>query len=178
MNVTHLPYTLRFGVAPAMSAKPDTTFWGSKPCNATREIQKACGMLPDHRLHLAASNELQEAIDKHSVHSRQPKARNAFNHIRGAQHGNSHIFRTSLVEGLPPEKVSVYSDGSYRDPKSHYLGLLGLGVWWPDRCLKNQRRQRYIFSRMPHRHKGQLNQDRTGRCSRSTQCQCSNSPWN
>ena len=129
---------MRFGVAPAMSAKPDTTFWGSEPANAPKDIKKACGMYHDHRLHLAATNELQDAINQHSTHSKQPKARMVFNHIRGAKHNDLHKFQTQQVHGEPPEKVNVYSDGSCTDPKSHHYGLLGFGVWWPGRNLQAQ----------------------------------------
>lgn len=37
------------------------------------------------------------------------------------------------THGKAPEEPNVYADGSHKQPKSRYYGLLGYGVFWPNR---------------------------------------------
>ena len=42
------------------------------------------------------------------------------------------------VEGKPPDKPNVYSDGSVKNPKSTHWQIGGVGVWWPDRRITTE----------------------------------------
>ena len=38
---------------------------------------------------------------------------------------------------MPPTKINVYTDGSLKNPRIRWWSLGGIGVWWPDRNLKD-----------------------------------------
>ena len=41
-------------------------------------------------------------------------------------------------EGVPPEDPNTYTDGSLHNPTSRHWQVGGMGIFWPDRCLKEE----------------------------------------
>lgn len=135
LDPSALPHSLRFGVAPAMSANPATSYWGSKPAHISRTEQKIVGCHTEHHLHATAHAEIEEQIIALKSQRTQPNARMVFNGIRNANPSAPHSPTNSLIFDSAPKSPNVYSDGSFTDPRSHHFGLMGFGVWWPQRDL-------------------------------------------
>ena len=58
--------------------------------------------------------------------------RQAFHAIKGP-HTNAEIAKPAKCDEHAPNHINVYSDGSFKNPRSRHWSLGGAGVWWPAR---------------------------------------------
>eukprot|EP00973_Karenia_brevis_P042132 5833459-Karenia_brevis.AAC.1 len=128
-HAEHLPAPIQLGIPPLLQLMPDRPWW--EPANGSK-----------HFLDLPNGQAASFGIQRYGEHDPFIKwiseqqhldARTAFQVFDGAGAIPERPPLPSFVNGIPPEQVNVFSDGSFSLPDFPLLGLSTAGVWWPDR---------------------------------------------
>lgn len=109
-----------------MRGNHNTTYWGlplDKVEGVGEQTKKALGKTPLENQHIHKA--LQEATSK-GLNARQLMA-----HIKGRFGDGGEPTFPIEVEGTPPSKANVYTDGGLQCPTTQWWALGGFGVWWP-----------------------------------------------
>ena len=126
MKMLSLP--LRRGIAPALSAQHQCTYWGldiSKiDVDVPVNVAKLLGVF-SHDLPQKCRDELDKAFCR-GLNTRQIVAE-----MRGAFASGVDPEFPEEVEGCPPDDINAYSDGGLKSPGDHKWALGGVGIWWP-----------------------------------------------
>ena len=78
--------------------------------------------------------EIKDTLAGAGIDSTTHNARQAFQGIK-ANKGPPHFALPHKCTAKAPQKINVYSDGSWIFPIQQFLGLGGAGVWWPGRDI-------------------------------------------
>ncbi len=133
-----LPTNLQFGIPGLMAKELNVTYWGTKLqdiCTKDDGILGMIGLSGDKNKQNRQTNQnanAEEAYKRKGLDVNGCNARQAFKKFKGGSSKNEFPV-VKKCDHEAPNKINVYSDGSYKNNRRAYFSLAGAGVWWPER---------------------------------------------
>ena len=136
---------LQIGLAPAMGASHQDTFWGApQPENAALDTMWKLGRCNPHELDsshqaLALINHCwvdETCHTKHPpmhIHHHVLSARQLFARASGHIHEDFELPPINTIEGAAPDEPNVYADGSASLPNTLQWSTAVIGIFYPER---------------------------------------------
>ena len=141
-----LPHPIINGIAPAMTADFEATFWGQRmPTTLDKQAEAEIGINRHINIVKATTQALLASYKSQLTDIWQSdlikrtagklNARQFFQHLMTTRYSmDKEHHDTEEHNDSAPDEPNVFADGSYKNPKARYYGLLGYGVYWAHRC--------------------------------------------
>ena len=141
--------SIRRGIAPALAAIPNATFWGQTKINGNDFTTAQAATLKNYeelpqpippKTRPARTDDCltdeERTVLKNISNNYTLNARQVIEKIKDAYEISPEIvFHHISVNDLPPTQPNCYTDGGVDFPTIRWGSLPGVGVWWPDVCV-------------------------------------------
>ena len=107
-----LPMSVKCGIAPAMRASTNASFWGKHGQQHMSQKKKLCG---DRGLKKAHCN-IAKAVHQLNEEGQECTAREVMQSMLEQRKGSEALPAPKKTTGKPPARPNVYSDGSVHNP--------------------------------------------------------------
>ena len=130
-NCDHLPLYLRNGIPPSLALTPNTPWWTNTAdagiAGETKLVQEAFGI--DQSFHF--DGPFMSWLEPYT----HLDGKRAFADINGSGHLPDLPAVPPEVVGTAPDEPTVFTDGSFSEPRFPCYSLPSAGIWWPQRNL-------------------------------------------